>query len=657
MKIKTKLMLALSGATIIPVLIVCIVMSGLSTQQAHTNFESSSQQTLLAIENNFASFVDNIEDSVHYLSNSPVITAPQGQPYSSYQSSQARTPREVAQQKGGHELEVFELLEALGTSHDEFAYVYSADLQGGYVEWPGTGQYSNWDPKTRPWYRLGLANNSQVSVGNAYYYAPDDDVYVSAVTSFSREGQNAGVVVIDFSIKSLMELAKQTVIGQEGRLMVIESSGAILVDGVAPVNNFEAIEDVSGQAYQTLANMEGGVVDVTIGDTDYAANVYTSPSLGWKFVALVPSSEIYASTMSLIQTTAVISLFLLLVFIGLSYILAKRLVTPIEAVSSVSQDLQVIAQGKGDLTIKIDVQSRDETGVLSKWFNHFLESIRVLIDNIKQSAVTISHSAEQTYQQAQQVAQSTTAQQVSIEQIVADGEQMMAASNEAAQNCHESAEFSGQALEATLQGKRLLKESSHSVNVLGQRLNESKSVITELENETADIHQILSTIQEIAEQTNLLALNAAIEAARAGEQGRGFAVVADEVRGLALRTQESTEQIGKILNFLLNRTKLASDTMSDCLIESDKAMQLSDEALNAFRNIENMVTNVRDVTLRTATAAQQQRVVTEDINVNISLISDSAQTLSKISDDVAAFCRDTDQLSKKIHGMVAGFNT
>lgn len=657
MKIKTKLTLALSMATIVPVLIVCIIMSLLITEQARSDFKQSSTQTLSAVEKNFAGFVSSIQDTVKYLANNPLITSPDAPSYTTYYESAAKSPKEVVERSGGREYEIFKLLQGLGESHEDFAYVYSSDLEGGYVEWPGTYAYSNWDPKSRPWYQLGMQSNGQVALGDAYYYQPDDDVYVSAVSSFEREGQAAGVVTIDFSIKTLMRMASETVIGQHGSLMVVEGSGNILVDVINPENGFKQLSKLSGSAYQQLANTQSGVINVTLNGQDYHANVYTSDDLGWKFVALVPDSEIYASAFRMAQTTAIISALLLALFLLVSFFLARRLITPIEAVSAVSKDLQVIAKGEGDLTIKIMVESDDETGQLSKGFNHFLESIRILISNIKQSAVTIAGAANQTSAKAQRVAEATSQQLVSIEQIVAAGQQMLEASNDAAQNCSDSAQFSEQALETTQHGKTLIKQSSDGVIRLGQRLNESRVVINELENETSDINQILSTIQEIAEQTNLLALNAAIEAARAGDQGRGFAVVADEVRGLAKRTQESTEQINKILSLLLQRTKTASHTMNESFTESEKAIELSEEALEAFQKVETMVSQMKDMTLRTAASAEQQLSATGDINNNIIRISDSAQELSHISEEVAELCCQSDDLSKQIYGMVAGFRT
>ncbi|MGO2356103.1 MAG: methyl-accepting chemotaxis protein [Marinomonas foliarum] len=319
--------------------------------------------------------------------------------------------------------------------------------------------------------------------------------------------------------------------------------------------------------------------------------------------------------------------------------------------------MQTLAEGEGDLTSQIEINTNDETGTLSNWFNQFIESTRKLIVGIKKSSIQIDKIAAETSAKANEVAQSATTQLQSIELIAEAGQQMLIASNEAAESCANSAQFSEKGLETTIAGKKLLKSSAEGVNRLGSRLKESNQIITELQKETTNINQILSTIQGIAEQTNLLALNAAIEAARAGEQGRGFAVVADEVRTLAGRTQESTEQISNILGLLANRTKQASDSMVISVTESENAINLSDQALVSFEQIEEVVKQMRDMTMQIAASAEEQRAVTEGVNENINSISESAHKVSDISGDVAELCRKQDELSKQLHVMVVRFRT
>lgn len=654
MNIKTKLLVAFSVATLLPVLVVSAITGFLASDQALKDFSKNSGQTLGAVEATFDQFLTDIKYVVAFIAESDAITDPNAEPLTTYHDKQGKAPSKVAAQNGGREADIFNLFEAIGKNNPNYVYVYMGDDGDGYMEWPGTYEYAEWHPKKRAWYSRALETPNQVALRDAYYWEPDDAVYVSAVRTYNKGNNIGGVVAVDVSIKTLTEMANRTKLGNSGSLMVIENTGTILVDALHAENNFKKITSLDGEAYQAIANISDGVVNFELDGRDYYANVYTSPNLNWKFVGLMPAAEIYLSTVEMIKTTAIVCVLLLIVFGVVAFLMAKGLITPIE---SVSKHLQTLAEGEGDLTSQIEINTNDETGTLSNWFNQFIESTRKLIVGIKKSSIQIDKIAAETSAKANEVAQSATTQLQSIELIAEAGQQMLIASNEAAESCANSAQFSEKGLETTIAGKKLLKSSAEGVNRLGSRLKESNQIITELQKETTNINQILSTIQGIAEQTNLLALNAAIEAARAGEQGRGFAVVADEVRTLAGRTQESTEQISNILGLLANRTKQASDSMVISVTESENAINLSDQALVSFEQIEEVVKQMRDMTMQTAASAEEQRAVTEGVNENINSISESAHKVSDISGDVAELCRKQDELSKQLHVMVVRFRT
>lgn len=654
MKIKTKLLLAFSIATVFPVLVVSSITAFLASDEALQSFTKSSKQTLSATEKSFDQFITDIKYVTGYISESDAVTLKSAEPLTTYYEKAGKAPAKVAKQSGGREADIFNMFEAIGKNNPNFVYVYMGDSNGGYSEWPGTYEYAQWKPKAEPWYTIATDNPGEIVLRDAYYWEPDDAVYLSVARTYNKGSEIGGVVAVDFSIKTLTEMANKTKLGESGSMMVIENNGTILVDALHSLNNFKNIADITDEAYQNIAKTSAGITHFELDGIDYYANVYTSPNLEWKFVGLMPSSEIYSSTQKLIQTTAIVCVLLLVIFGIVAYLMAKGIITPIQ---SVSNHLRTLAEGEGDLTSKIAIKTNDETGTLSNWFNQFIESTRKLILDIKESSIHIDKIAAETATKANEVAQSTTDQLTSIELIAEAGQQMVIASNEAAESCSHSADFSEKGLATTIAGKTLLKSSAEGASRLGTRLQESNDIIIELEKETSNINQILSTIQSIAEQTNLLALNAAIEAARAGDQGRGFAVVADEVRTLAGRTQESTEQIGNILGLLASKTKQASESMANSLTESESAISLSDQALDSFEQIEDVVNQMRDMTMQTATSAEEQRAVTEGINENINRISESAHRVSDISGDVAGLCQKQDQLSKELHSMVARFKT
>lgn len=203
----------------------------------------------------------------------------------------------------------------------------------------------------------------------------------------------------------------------------------------------------------------------------------------------------------------------------------------------------------------------------------------------------------------------------------------------------------------------MIARSTAGVNDLGASIQGSSEVIRELERETVSINTILSTIQQIAEQTNLLALNAAIEAARAGEQGRGFAVVADEVRNLAKRTQDSTGEINKILNLLVSRISEVTSSMDHSLSESSKAIELASDVMGAFEEIENAVQTIRDMTTQVAAATEEQHLVTEDINRNVVAISDAVAQVSTQAAEVERYSQEQRKLSSALRQLVGRFRT
>ncbi|WP_442961847.1 methyl-accepting chemotaxis protein [Pseudomonas sp. BMS12] len=280
-----------------------------------------------------------------------------------------------------------------------------------------------------------------------------------------------------------------------------------------------------------------------------------------------------------------------------------------------------------------------------------------MIRVIKENAISMHEVSDQTNERTTAMSAGLQQQLSAVEQIVTAVTEMSSAANEVAQTCVRTAEASKQGLEATSNGKDVIARSTAGVNALGGSIENASKVIQELERETVNINNILSTIQQIAEQTNLLALNAAIEAARAGEQGRGFAVVADEVRNLAKRTQDSTGEINNILNLLVSRISEVTSTMDSSLSESAKAIELAGEVMGAFENIEGAMQMIRDMTMQIAAATEEQHLVTEDINQNIVAINDAVNRVSGQAMEVEQYSREQKEVSSALKQLVVRFRT
>lgn len=654
MSIKSKLLMSLLVATLIPALVVALLTIRNVTEQAEENFLVSSSLDMKLVNNSFASFFDSVGYTVSALAeNSAVRDADNGE-LSTYFGA-AQKPAEVATVQGGREKQMFDYFSNVGKNNPTFGYVYMGDAKGGYVEWPGTGDYGDWDPRKQEWYSLGKDANFTLARRDGYYWKPDDAVYVSVLKAFKGSaGQFAGVVAADVSLKTLTDMAQKVRFGDTGFLMIVESSGTLLVDGHQSNNNFKKLIELPSEHFAAISKAPDGLLEVNIEGVAYMANVYTSPQLGWKFIGLKQVSEIYSSARELSWITLIVCVVLVLVFGVIGVIISSRIVNPINLVR---EGLRTIAQGEGDLTRRLDLISKDETGELANWFNQFIGSIQGMIKVIKENAISMDGVSSETNNRTTAMSATLQRQLSAVDQIVTAVTEMSSAANEVAKTCVQTADVSEQGLVATRYGKEVIARSTSGVNRLGASILSSSKVIQELEKETVNINNILSTIQQIAGQTNLLALNAAIEAARAGEQGRGFAVVADEVRNLARRTQDSTEQINHILNLLVNRIQEVTLSMDQSLLESGSAIELSNEVMAAFESIENKVQMIRDMATQIATATEEQHLVTEEINQNIVAINDSVTHISVQALEVESYAKEQSSLSSELKQLVIRFRT
>ena len=652
--IRSKLISAFLIIALLPVLIVATITSHNVIGQAESDFIQTSTVDIAIVDQSFSNFFDTVSYNVAFLADSAIVRATEKGEISTY-FDEGRQPSKVAMANGGREQEIFELFSAVGNNNPTLGYVYMGNKDGQYLEWPGTNEYGDWEPRNEAWYKLGKEGNFNIRRIDGYYWEPDDAVYVSVLKGFKDEqGQFEGVVAIDVSVKALTEMVQEIKFGDTGFNMIVEGNGNILVDASNPANNFKALDKLDAPYFKTLAGTDSGAREVEINGVSYMANIVQSETLGWKFIGFKQTDEIFSGASQLIWVTVIVSSLLIAFFIFVGIFFAKHIVDPINAVK---QELKTLAEGEGDLTTRLNIKSKDETSQLASWFNQFISTTQAMIREIKDNAEKINDISGNASESAAKVADSSNQQLIAIEQVVTAVTEMASTANEVAKNCADTADVSQQGLEASQNGKQVMNTSIDSVRQLGESIRTSNQVIQELEQETENINNILVTIQGIAEQTNLLALNAAIEAARAGEQGRGFAVVADEVRNLAKRTQDSTGEINNILGQLTERTKTVSRNMETSLSQSHEAIATSEEVRAVFDNIEHSVQEIRDMTTQIASAAEEQHQVTEDINANVVAINDAASDMSALSSAVESNAKEQAHLGTNLSALVSNFKT
>ena len=290
----------------------------------------------------------------------------------------------------------------------------------------------------------------------------------------------------------------------------------------------------------------------------------------------------------------------------------------------------------GDLSTLLRIYAEDEIGDLGRNINRMLTSIGNMIISIKDTANQVATASGTMYTSSEQIAAGTEEVAAQVNGVATASEEMAATSSEIARNCAAAAESSNQASKLATEGVSVVLETVTGMCRIAERVTLTATTVERLGSRSDQIGEIVETIEDIADQTNLLALNAAIEAARAGEQGRGFAVVADEVRALAERTTKATKEIGTMIRDIQTDTKGAVSTMKEGVKEVEQGTRDADKSRIALEHILNQINSVSAQILQIATAAEQQTATTTEITNSIQMITDVVQTSARSSHESAS---------------------
>jgi len=331
--------------------------------------------------------------------------------------------------------------------------------------------------------------------------------------------------------------------------------------------------------------------------------------------------------------------------IAIIFILAKSIGASLLELTSRFEN---IAQGDGDLTQRISIDSKDEIGQLAFWFNTFIEKVQHTLHNAKNTAELVSQSSMNTMAETEKSQLKLQNQVNEVTQLATAINEMSATAQEVASSALQAATAASQIQASSEDGQKIMNNAAASVEELARFINEAQEQVINLASSSNDIQKILIEIGGIAEQTNLLALNAAIEAARAGEQGRGFAVVADEVRNLASRTQSSTQEINSMLAILQQNTQGIVTVMES---SQKQALETKEETLIAQKNLQEInaaILVANDMNNQIASAAEEQSSVSEEINRNVTSINEAAD---EVLSDMQTSLNDTAELTKESHSL------
>ncbi|MFH6953129.1 MAG: methyl-accepting chemotaxis protein [Pseudoalteromonas spongiae] len=649
MKMRTKLIAGFAITVIVPILAIAMLALSQAKSDGFTRFLATTHAEIRQVEKGFNLFFQQVKHNADFLAQANVVKNVPTDVTTYMGAEKSMDP--LAAVAG--EADIFTLYETFGKTHQELLFVYLGTEQGGFIQYPAE-PLGNYDPRQRPWYKLAQSARGKTVITEPYQGVTGQAMVSVAKAISNDNGQFVGVQSLDVTLATLTDIVSSINIGETGYLILVDGSGTVLADPKNADNNFKAISELSSPIYTSLAdNLSSKSFTIETSNNTLEATTYFSDDLNWRFVAVIEQDEILQSASEMKVFIGIIALIMIALFVVVGVILANRIVYPIE---KVSEGLKEIAQGEGDLSKRLDVIGNDEISQLAKWFNQFLSTINDLVKDINHKSQILNDAATVSGAKVTEIMNASHEQEGSSEEAAKGTATLADVAKQVSDDCTIAMSDIVQAENFADEGNNDVRLAVNEVTSLNDSLSESSQAMTQLEKESENITKILDVIRGIAEQTNLLALNAAIEAARAGEQGRGFAVVADEVRTLAKRSHESTEEIDKVLNSLIEQTRLMSDKMASSVTRSQDAIEKAEKAHNSFDDISSAVSKVKQLISQISDAAQSQYDAADEINRDITGISDSVKYTAGSADELAEGSQQLVALSEDLRSLVNRFH-
>ncbi|CAM3110373.1 methyl-accepting chemotaxis protein [Vibrio diazotrophicus] len=408
--------------------------------------------------------------------------------------------------------------------------------------------------------------------------------------------------------------------------------------------NLSAVKDPQGKAlFVEMANIAREQGEGTVyymwpkpgSDTDVEKVSYVKlfEPWGWIVGSGVYIDDVNALVWQRLQSVFTGLAIVLVAMLTLAYLIGLSITKPCVATLQAMED---IAKGEGDLTKQLDASGKDELSRIAQAFNQFTHKLRHIVLDIVPVTDGVTGSALELTHVAQNAAGKAMEQQQSVDTVASAMNQLHSSNQEVANAAQNAAIAAQTANEKSQQGRDVINQVSVYMDSLSERLTATDSNTQALAKEIQQVSAVLEVIYGVAEQTNLLALNAAIEAARAGEQGRGFAVVADEVRSLATRTQSSTQQIEQIIAGLQERAHQVSASMDETQLQSKGTQEQAEKAQQALDDIDQQIRQILQLNEHIAEASAQQSLATDEISRNLTLIADHSAQAAIQAEQVTA---------------------
>ncbi|MDX5328706.1 MAG: methyl-accepting chemotaxis protein [Marinobacter sp.] len=510
------------------------------------------------------------------------------------------------------------------------------------------GLPSDFDPRQRPWYQQAMSEG-RASFTGTYQDAQSGETLLSAIAPV-RSGRFEGVAGMDISLTAIQNLLSSITLGDSGYVVLMNQDSTLL---------FHPDSNMIGKNAQELLGfkpeLDGTPAQFDRDSTTWSAAFFPisdARGVKWYMGSIVNWDQINEPVIAARATGVTIAIVGLLIALVVLRFGIRFLMTPVRRLNTAMSD---IASGDADLTQRLDDSANDEFGALAHSFNRFVENIQQVVREVKEGSDELDENVTALRNTSSTSRSSVESQQSEIDMIATAINEMSAAAGEIAQNAQQTAEAAENADQESRESLLTVTASRDAVQKLSNEVNAAAEVIDTLGKDVSSITTVLEVIQGIAEQTNLLALNAAIEAARAGEAGRGFAVVADEVRNLAQRTQSSTEEINNMIERLQKGAGDAVEVMKASTAVSNVSMEKAQDAMESLNRIAEAITAISQMTSQIATASEEQTSVTEELNASITRIADQGQEAAKAASENDVYSGHIETIGRTLNEKVTRF--
>ncbi|GJC03958.1 methyl-accepting chemotaxis protein [Aeromonas hydrophila] len=535
-----------------------------------------------------------------------------------------------------------------------FGLTYFGSTQGVMTRQDPSLNTGNYDPRERPWYQDAV-KAGQLIVTAPYVSVTMQKLVVTLSEPVLHQGELVGAVGANLALDKLIDEVLAMQVQGEGYAMLLDSSGLIVGHpnkALALKQIGELSPDLSAATFQQWGRENNELHAATLDGRDVLLAVQPVAGTDWLLAMVMYRDVLEAPLASLLWQLVGLTLVLMLVFSALLTAMFKYLFADLGRVAGALHD---IAHGEGDLTVHINTRSKDEVGQLAESFNQFVARLHGIVSRLRDVTVELAAQSRAQAAGAQSRSQRVRQQQDEIVMVATAVTEMASATQEIAGNAEFAATTSGDAVKLAVAGQSQVGQSQRSITGLADEVADASQIIVELDAHAQKISGILATISGIAEQTNLLALNAAIEAARAGEQGRGFAVVADEVRVLSRRTHDSTDEIQQMIETLQQTTRRAVSGMETSRQLAGTSVEDAESANLSLGQINEAIGAISDMATQIAAAAEEQTSVTSEISRNTENIRHVSQELAEQANQEAAQAAELKGLTERLEQEIGRF--